>query len=112
MLKQLLELFSLPLSAEGCVEQAATRRLLPLMLVPLTLFMGLLCGVAVYKSAWPSGISLLIGGGLAALILFQPWRKSIRNGEQSRTSAYWLSRLLYITSFIIGMGIPLFLIAH
>jgi hypothetical protein len=112
MLKQVLELFSLPLSAEGSVEQAATRRLLPLMLVPLTLFMGLLSGVAIYKNAWPSGISLLIGGGLAALILFQPWRKSIRNGEQSRTSAYWLSRLIYITTFIIGMGIPLFLITQ
>lgn len=111
MLKQLLELFSLPLSAEGCVEHPATRRLLPLMLVPLMLFMGLLCGVAIYKNAWPSGISLLIGGGLAALILFQPWRKSIRNGEQSRTSAYWISRLTYITTFIIGVGVPLFLIA-
>ena len=35
MLKQVLELLSLPLGAEGCVEHPATRRLLPLMLVPL-----------------------------------------------------------------------------
>ncbi len=95
MLKQVLELLSLPLGAEGSVEQATTRRLLPLMLVPLSLLMGLLSGVALYKSAWPSDIGLLIGAGLAALILFQPWRKNIRNAEQSRTSAYWISRLIY-----------------
>lgn len=111
MLKQVLELLSLPLGAEGCVEHPATRRLLPLMLVPLTLFMGLLCGVAIYKNAWPSGISLLIGTALVAIIAFQPWRKNIRNAEQSRTSAYWISRLIYITVFILGVSAPLFLIA-
>ena len=112
MLKQVLELLSLPLGAEGSVEHPATHRLLPLMMVPLSLFVGLLSGIALYKSACPSGIGLLMGAGLAALILFQPWRKNIRNAEQSRTSAYWISRLIYITVFILGVSAPLFLIAH
>ena len=112
MLKQVLELLSLPLGAEGCVEHPATRRLLPLMLVPLSLFVGLLSGVALFKSAWPPGISLLIAAGLVAIIAFQPWRKNIRNAEQSRTSVYWISRLIYITVFILGISAPLFLIAH
>ena len=65
MLKQVLELLSLPLGAEGSVEHPATHRLLPLMLVPLSLFVGLLSGIALYKSACPSGIGLLMGAGLA-----------------------------------------------
>lgn len=112
MLKQALELLSLPLGAEGCVEPATTHRLLPLMWAPLTLFVGLLSGVALYKSAWPPGISLLIAAGLVAIIAFQPWRKKIRNAEQSRTSTYWISRLTYIAVFILGVSAPLFLIAH
>jgi len=112
MLKQVLDLISLPLGAEGSVEQATTRRLLPLMMVPLSLFIGLLSGVAIYKNAWPYGISLLIGAGLVATIAFQLWRKNIWNGEQSRTSAYWISRLIYIAAFILGMSMPLFLITQ
>ena len=54
MLKQALELLSLPLGAEGSVEHPATRRLLPLMMVPLSLLMGLLSGVALYKRLCPS----------------------------------------------------------
>ena len=111
MLKQVLELLSLPLGAVGSVEHPATHRLLPLMMVPLSLFVGLLSGVALCKSACPSGIGLLMGAGLAALILFQPWRKNIRNAEQSRTSAYWISRLIYIVVFILGVSAPLCLIA-
>lgn len=112
MLKQVLELLSLPLGAEGRVEHPATHRLLPLIMVPLSLFVGLLSGIALYKSAWPSGISLLIGTALVAIIAFQPWRKNIRNAEQSRTSVYWISRLIYIVVFILGVSAPLFLIAH
>ena len=112
MLKQVLELLSLPLGAEGSVEHPATHRLLPLIMVPLSLFVGLLSGIALYKSACPSGIGLLMGAGLAALILFQPWRKNIWNGEQSRTSTYWISRLIYMASFILGMSMPLFLITQ
>jgi hypothetical protein len=112
MLKQVLELLSLPLGAEGSVEHPATHRLLSLMMEPLSLFVGLLSGIALYKSAWPSGISLLIGTALVAIIAFQPWRKNIRNAEQSRTSAYWISKLIYITVFILGVSAALFLIAH
>jgi uncharacterized membrane-anchored protein len=112
MLKQVLELLSLPLGAESSVEQAATRRLLPLMLVPLSLFVGLLSGIAIYKNAWPYGISLLLGTGLVAIIAFQPWRKNIRNGDQSQKPAYLISRLIYIAPFILGMSMPLFLITQ
>lgn len=111
MLKQALELLSLPLGAEGSVEHPATRRLLPLMIVPLSLLMGLLSGVALYKSGCPSGIGILIAAGLVAIIAFQPWRKNIRIAEQSRTSAYWISRVKYIAVFILGVSAPLFLIA-
>lgn len=112
MLKQVLELLSLPLGAEGSVEHPATHRLLPLVLVPLTLFVGLLSGIALYKSAWPSAIGALIATALVAIIAFQPWRENIRNADQHRTSAYWISRLIYIAVFIFGVSAPLFLIAH